>query len=331
VILAAFKNNCPEVGLKYLRELSGIGKEINSALMLHLVKSWAAISSQAIKQEYLEALVKNLRASEFWIPVETMEEMEKRFQEIGCKTVKLMIKSNGICPSCKTKLEQISFCDEDFGEMKEAIAKNVIEELIYAKTTPKEYERFKQFVAETAPYDIVVDGLNVMLGGNEVGFKAKFDKLCDTLKTLKKIGFDRILLIGRRHMRYNYQSASTTGLDRLARCFYLENISEDDPFFLYSAMFSGPDTKIISRDLLRDHKAKLPPKAQKTFELWARRNRIVLLHYDKWTRSVKLKMQETHWSRAQSNGTHWHLPYVLGADSLEEWEVPRTWLCVTKK
>lgn len=62
--------------------------------------------------------------------------------------------------------------------MKEAIAKNVIEESIYAKTTPKEYERFKQFVAETAPYDIVVDGLNVMLGGNEVGFKAKFDKVC---------------------------------------------------------------------------------------------------------------------------------------------------------
>lgn len=96
-------------------------------------------------------------------------------------------------------------------------------------------------------------------------------------------------------------------------------------------MYSGPDTKIISRDLLRDHKAKLPPKVQKTFDLWARRNRIVLLHYDKWTRSVKLKMEETHWPRAQMNENYLHIPYVLGADSLEEWEVPRTWLCVTKK
>lgn len=84
---------------------------------------------------------------------------------------------SGICPFCKTTLEQISFSDEDFCKMKESIAKHVIEELIYAKTTPQEYERFKQFVAETAPYDIVVDGLNVMLGGGDVGFKTKFDKV----------------------------------------------------------------------------------------------------------------------------------------------------------
>lgn len=81
------------MGLKFLQEVSDTGKAMHSPLMLQLVKSWAAISSPAKKQEYLEALVKHLGKSELWIPVETMEEMEKRCHEIGWKTVKVMIKS----------------------------------------------------------------------------------------------------------------------------------------------------------------------------------------------------------------------------------------------
>lgn len=32
---------------------------------------------------------------------------------------------------------------------------------IYRKTNPRELQRFKKFIEDTKPYDIVIDGLNI--------------------------------------------------------------------------------------------------------------------------------------------------------------------------
>lgn len=51
---------------------------------------------------------------------------------------------------------------EEFASLKKAIFENVIVgKDIFQRTTPKELNQFKKFVANMPQYDVVIDGLNV--------------------------------------------------------------------------------------------------------------------------------------------------------------------------
>lgn len=53
--------------------------------------------------------------------------------------------------------------------------------------------------------------------------------------------------------------------------------SKDDPFVLYAAMYSGPRTQILSRDLMRGHKFLLgDTKIKCVFQKWLQKNRLIL-------------------------------------------------------
>jgi len=53
--------------------------------------------------------------------------------------------------------------------------------------------------------------------------------------------------------------------------------SKDDPFVLYAAMYSGIDTQILTRDLMRGHKFLLgDPVIKSVFQKWLQKHRLVL-------------------------------------------------------
>lgn len=80
---------------------------------------------------------------------------------------------------------------------------NVREKLIvgsdlFLKSSPQELERFQKFVKQTAPYDIVLDALNISYVGSK--------NIKDRMQILKPVvnyfanEDKKILLLGRKHM-----------------------------------------------------------------------------------------------------------------------------------
>lgn len=68
----------------------------------------------------------------------------------------------GNCKHCGHSLSEITFSDKNFQDLVESVMNRVIiGSDIYHQTNPYELQRFKKFIQDTKPYDIVIDGLNV--------------------------------------------------------------------------------------------------------------------------------------------------------------------------
>lgn len=69
---------------------------------------------------------------------------------------------SGKCNKCENILEMQTTTAEEFERLKKAIMEiALIGDNTFLKTTPDELQKFVQFIENTAPYDIVLDGLNV--------------------------------------------------------------------------------------------------------------------------------------------------------------------------
>ena len=67
----------------------------------------------------------------------------------------------GKCRSCGQVLQPLAVCREDFDALKSVMMEKIlVGDDVFRGSTPEEVERFKRFVRETGPYDVVIDGLN---------------------------------------------------------------------------------------------------------------------------------------------------------------------------
>jgi len=74
----------------------------------------------------------------------------------------IFILFRGNCKHCGYSLSKITFNKKEFQELAKSVMDRVIVGSdIYRTTNPKELLRFKKFIENTKPYDIVIDGLNV--------------------------------------------------------------------------------------------------------------------------------------------------------------------------
>lgn len=70
--------------------------------------------------------------------------------------------ASGRCQSCKQILQKMSISDEEFAALKERLMEKVLLGTnIFLGSKPEEMKKFHTFIEKTAPYDIVIDGLNV--------------------------------------------------------------------------------------------------------------------------------------------------------------------------
>lgn len=76
--------------------------------------------------------------------------------------VKLICFFSGVCKYCQSNLEPAHVSKEDYEELKAAFLNPVlIGKDIFQKTKPEEFNKFLRFLEKAAPFDVVLDGLNI--------------------------------------------------------------------------------------------------------------------------------------------------------------------------
>ncbi|OCT68668.1 mitochondrial ribonuclease P catalytic subunit [Xenopus laevis] len=241
------------------------------------------------------------------------------------------VSDTGYCQSCKQQLESIHLMPGEYMTLKDVFLRSVIEgHDTFRKTTPQELQEFCQFVKSRPPYDIVVDGLNVSYLTTK---GPRSQTLLDVVSSLSS-GGKRVLVLGRKHMLQEsriWLRHHMNLLQQRADCFFLDNISEDDPFLLYASLNSGIHCRFLTRDLMRDHKSCLPnAQTRRLFFKWQRGHQLVLPFYTPGNK-VHLQPIMCYDTIMQRTDFSWHIPYdKMGVDRAS-FEVPKTWLCLQKK
>lgn len=106
-----------------------------------------------------EKMLDVISENSFVLPERRIEDFKEAF---GQSVEVVNIKRNGKCPSCSNKLPSNQLNETEFEKLSKTFLEDVmIRSDVYLKTSPGELRRFKDFVHKTAPYDCVIDGLNV--------------------------------------------------------------------------------------------------------------------------------------------------------------------------
>lgn len=84
------------------------------------------------------------------------------------------------------------------------LQKNVKEKLIvgsdlFLQTSPEELQEFQEFVAQTAPYDVVLDSLNIVYTTACMSHNEKISVLKNVIDYFVEKD-KKVLLLGRQHM-----------------------------------------------------------------------------------------------------------------------------------
>ncbi|XP_066464572.1 mitochondrial ribonuclease P catalytic subunit [Eleutherodactylus coqui] len=289
------------------------------------------LQDEAFRKRLINVLT-YLRENQIYPRQPLMQSIKSWFERIPNETWKgqlTKVTDNGHCLACKEQLESIHLTPKEYNTLKKDVIDSILKgEDVFRKTTPEELQSFLQYVDSQPPYDIVVDGLNIAYLSKTYPLSATLLSVVSYLAARGK----RILVLGRKHMLFNSSKWAKQDIRRLQECvdcFFLDNISLDDPFLLYACLSSGNHCCFITRDLLRDHKACLPnAETQRLFFKWQRGHQLVLPFYS--PRNVHLQPILSYDTIVQNTEASWHIPYDEMGVKRTTYEVPNTWLCLKK-
>ncbi|XP_071962546.1 mitochondrial ribonuclease P catalytic subunit-like [Antedon mediterranea] len=231
------------------------------------------------------------------------------------------------CPRCSSPLEKLELTDAEFKNLHEQVIKKVIRGTdIFRKTSPQELQAFIQFVDKSAPYDVVIDGLNVAY----VQFNKTLRKsqlLLQVVQYLVETRGYKCLVLGRHHMLKQWNKLDMQKLMDCADCFFTEDMSEDDPYMLYATLHSGPKAVFVTRDMLRDHKALFDHRTHVCFIKWQRGHQLAFINFKRGRPHFKsCRVEDTI---TQTTGDTWHIP-LDAKDNQFAYQLPTTWLCAKR-
>ncbi|XP_043789722.1 mitochondrial ribonuclease P catalytic subunit [Apis laboriosa] len=237
--------------------------------------------------------------------------------EHGCSVSQTTI-SNLRCTNCKQKISEINISDEDYKYLFEAI-KKFFEPAMYYITLPEEIKEYIMFVEKNKPFDVIIDGLNIIytIRNDDMIFKYKIIKFIKSCEKQNK----KILIIGRKHTKNFFKSLHIN----IENCFFVNNWSHDDLFILYAAFLSGKDVIVVTKDLLRQYKFAI----QNT-ELNIIFNKWQFLHqyyFDKYRGLRKLNSETQIDAFVQKQNNYWHIPYIIGNKCRKRHTSFNDWFC----
>ncbi|XP_072023572.1 mitochondrial ribonuclease P catalytic subunit-like [Amphiura filiformis] len=240
------------------------------------------------------------------------------------------IRRDGTCDACEQKLEPLEISQEQFEELRRQLLEKVIKGTdIYRQTTPDELESFLNFVNEGAPYNIIIDGLNVAYTCSKAAGYMRYKVLYDLVAHLVHDHGLKCLVLGRHHMTNKHRGSYIQKMTALADCFFAQNVSEDDPFMLYATLQSGPEARYITNDLLRDHKYLVDDDMKVAFERWQQSRQLKPKLNSMSKGRVAFQAIRPYDTVVQRTEQAWHIPYDDGTLQYS-YDLPKRWLCAAR-
>lgn len=93
------------------------------------------------------------------------------FPELHALTTWVLYLSRKHCSGCSKEMEEAVLSDDEFNLLKTACLEKVLQKSDpFQSTTPEELAKFEAFMADSEPFDLVIDGLNV---SHKQGFKLR--------------------------------------------------------------------------------------------------------------------------------------------------------------
>lgn len=196
IVVSAFKNNELNVGIKFLEEMIQCEKspkcEVFMAWMDYNIRNNLPIDDMLNFIGENEILISSKVALHFKEQLTT--------QKIKC-VIASLYKSHGVCTNCNKPMKNISISKEEFNHLCSSFLEKVlIRKNVFLKSTPEELTRFEKFIEKTAPYDCVIDGLNVAFSTGLKKSPVVHAKLLAAVVKYFKQQDKNVLVLGRKHM-----------------------------------------------------------------------------------------------------------------------------------
>lgn len=325
VILRAFEEEEVDLGWTLFQNMF----DRHRIIPLEIVVAWFNLCEKQVNFSHCRVL-EFLKNNEYIIKEDLAELIRNKLNQSGIKTTTTMIyHNNGKCKNCNQVLEVAKVTDSDFKVLQKLFLSNVmIGKNIFNNSSPEELNNFKDFIGITAPYDVVVDGLNLAYAYRGKIGDHSLTKIVMKNFIKKKL---KVLLVGRKHL-VKMLGKEFEFIKKNAHIFFTNDLSKDDPFVLYAAMYSGIDTKILTRDLMRGHKFLLEDTNIKSiFQKWLQKNRLRLKIRAGDEVIIKEPITYLQATQESANGI-WHMPYQELKES-GSWSKPDSspdkWMCIT--
>lgn len=326
---AAFRNEKPDIAWKALSDI--MSRKLvpqNNVYISHL--QYCQLKDEQFFNNKMEEMF------HFWVKHNIMPDNKiistyaDTASKYGWSTELVTIpKKTGNCKHCGYSLSKITFSEKEFEELATSIMdKVIIGSDIYNKSNPKELLKFKKFIEDTKPYDIVIDGLNLTYINMKLP-APKLLTLTNVVDHFKKCG-KKILVLTRKHQR---KLSAFRHIERNTFVFVVDNLSADDPYLLYATMASGMNAMFISLDLMRQHKYSLQDDIlRQRFTKWQYSHQYFI---KKSITGIRIQEPFAYMPTVQKNNNCWHMPYVTSdnenINTQSYFEFPDKWYCFKHK
>lgn len=273
------------------------------------------------------------------VPPSCSQSLQSLLHKVGYEIRSTQLDDKSACVECGTQMTGIT--DDEYARCIQICRERVLHKGdTFVNSSPREVRSYLKLINHALYsgnyYDVVLDALNVAHVTHPYVYsldpaprhdgrivkmvKSKATMVHNIRRTMESAlkTFPRMLVIGRVHMRQWPGLAKVLESNQKVDVFYLENISEDDPFIIYAAMQS-PRTYVISNDHFRDHKFLMHDHL---FERWLRSR---LIRAPKDGRSFAIPPRHENRVNISPDWKRLHIPVGYNNTSFT------TWLCCHKK
>lgn len=195
---------------------------------------------------------------------------------------------NGECPITSKSLERL--VPLEFDRLRAKFMDDVLmKKNIYINADPEDMSGLSNFIKTCAPFDVVIDGLNVCYYGNQLESSPHL-MMRQVLQVVKFLRFKmgkRVAVISRDWWDRAQYKPIINELREHASIFMTHRMTQDDLFTLHCCLESGPHCYIVSNDLMRDHRSKWNDEQRPAFGHW-QHARQINIHYDEVRNKLEL-------------------------------------------